>query len=89
QAAIPRITETIEIAGQTLETTMAMVRTTSLFNHTGHPAIALPIGSMKDGAQASLQLVAARSQETALLRMANSIQSHFVELARTLPTPKP
>ena len=89
QAAIPRIAETIEIAGQTLETTMAMVRTTSLFNHTGHPAIALPIGSMKDGAQASLQLVAARSQETALLRMANNIQSHFVELARTIPTPKP
>ncbi|MEM1372399.1 MAG: amidase family protein, partial [Pseudomonadota bacterium] len=89
QAAIPRIAETIEIAGQTMETTMAMVRTTSLFNHTGHPAIALPIGSMKDGAQASLQLVAARSQETALLRMADSIQSHFVELARTIPTPKP
>jgi len=47
-----------------------MLRLTQLFNVTGHPAIALPCGATRDGLPCSLQLVGARSETDALLRVA-------------------
>jgi len=57
---------TLNVAGQELDFTMAMVRMTSLFDHTGHPALAMPIGTGKTTIPASLQLVGPKNAEAAL-----------------------
>ena len=47
-----------------------MLRLTQLFNMTGHPAIALPMGDTSAGLPCSAQLVGGRQQTDALLRLA-------------------
>jgi aspartyl-tRNA(Asn)/glutamyl-tRNA(Gln) amidotransferase subunit A len=51
-----------------------MLRLTSPFNITGHPAIALPCGATSAGLPCSLQLVGARAQTDALVRIALSVE---------------
>jgi Asp-tRNA(Asn)/Glu-tRNA(Gln) amidotransferase A subunit family amidase len=47
-----------------------MLRLTQLFDVTGHPAIAIPMGMTTAGLPTSLQLVGGRQQTDALLRVA-------------------
>jgi aspartyl-tRNA(Asn)/glutamyl-tRNA(Gln) amidotransferase subunit A len=51
-----------------------MLRLTSPFNVTGHPAIALPAGSTSSGLPCSLQLVGARNETDGLLRIALAVE---------------
>lgn len=61
---------TTELAGHAEDLVAAMVRYTSTFNHTGHPAIAIPAGRTGSGLPASLQLVGRHFDEPRLLGVA-------------------
>ena len=54
-----------------------MLRQTQLFNLTGHPAISLPCGRTTAGLPCGLQLVGARTQTEALLRVALACEPHL------------
>jgi aspartyl-tRNA(Asn)/glutamyl-tRNA(Gln) amidotransferase subunit A len=66
---------TVELAGRQEEVVAAMVRFTSTFNHTGHPAAAIPAGTTESGLPASLQLVARRFDEPLLLEVAAVVEA--------------
>jgi aspartyl-tRNA(Asn)/glutamyl-tRNA(Gln) amidotransferase subunit A len=51
-----------------------MLRLTSPFNVTGHPAIALPVGPTSSGLPCSAQLVGARQETDRLLRIALAVE---------------
>ncbi|MFK0334764.1 amidase [Rhizobium sp. NPDC090275] len=69
-----KIGNTLEIAGQAHDYTMALVRMTSLFNHTGHPAVAFPIPDTGDSLSASIQLVGPWHAEAMLLDLAGLLE---------------
>jgi aspartyl-tRNA(Asn)/glutamyl-tRNA(Gln) amidotransferase subunit A len=69
--AAPRIGETTVLLGTHREPVRnATLRLTQLFDLTGHPAIALPIGEAEPGFRASLQLVGRRGRTEDLLATA-------------------
>ncbi|MBV2186786.1 MAG: amidase [Rhizobium sp.] len=53
----PRATEMLTVAGQAFDYTMALVRLTCLFNHTGHPVISFPVAGANDQYAASIQVM--------------------------------
>ena len=55
----PRHASTIWVAGQETDFTLGMVRYTALFDHTGHPVVAMPSKLYAPGRAASVQIVAA------------------------------
>ena len=61
---------TVEIDGKPESIRNVMLRLTQLFDVTGHPAIAIPMGMTTAGLPTSLQLVGGRQQTDALLRVA-------------------
>ena len=66
----------VEIAGKKEPVRNVMLRLTQLFDVTGHPAIALPMGMTAAGLPTSLQLVGGRQQTDALLRVALACEKH-------------
>jgi len=63
------------IVGRTQEPVRnVMLRLTQLFNLTGHPAISLPCGATGAGLPCGLQLVGARMQTDALVRVAAAVE---------------
>ncbi len=52
-----RDAEAVEIAGKAHDFTLALVRYTCLFDHTGHPVVALPASVIEPGLGASVQVV--------------------------------
>jgi Asp-tRNA(Asn)/Glu-tRNA(Gln) amidotransferase A subunit family amidase len=63
-----KTSETLRIAGEEVDFTMALVRFTSLFNHTGHPVLTLPLAGTADALSASLQIVGRFHNEDLILR---------------------
>ena len=61
---------TVEVDGKPESIRNVMLRLTQLFDVTGHPAIAIPMGMTTAGLPTSLQLVGGRQQTDALLRVA-------------------
>jgi Asp-tRNA(Asn)/Glu-tRNA(Gln) amidotransferase A subunit family amidase len=59
----PRHARTINVAGRKADFTLGMVRYTALFDHTGHPVVAMPAKLYAPGRAASVQLVAARDRD--------------------------
>jgi Asp-tRNA(Asn)/Glu-tRNA(Gln) amidotransferase A subunit family amidase len=51
-----------------------MLRLTSPFNATGHPAIALPNGTLSSGLPCSTQLIGMRGQTDGLMRVALTVE---------------
>ena len=66
----------VDVAGKAEPVRNLMLRLTQLFNVTGHPAIALPMGSTRSGLPCSAQLVGCRMQTDALLRLALACEAH-------------
>ena len=65
---------TVEVGRTREPVRSAMLRLTQLFNLTGHPSIALPAGSGRDGLPRSLQLVGRRNATERLLAVAAAIE---------------
>jgi Asp-tRNA(Asn)/Glu-tRNA(Gln) amidotransferase A subunit family amidase len=63
-----KTSETLRFAGEEVDFTMALVRFTSLFNHTGHPVLTLPLAGTADALSASLQIVGRFHSEDQILR---------------------
>jgi Asp-tRNA(Asn)/Glu-tRNA(Gln) amidotransferase A subunit family amidase len=55
-----------------------MLRLTQLFNITGHPAIALPCGTGRDGLPRALQLVGHRGGTERLLAVAAAVERQII-----------
>ena len=53
-----RDTETLTLDGREHEFTLAMVRYTCLFDHTGHPVVAMPVDVVEPGVAVGAQVVA-------------------------------
>jgi aspartyl-tRNA(Asn)/glutamyl-tRNA(Gln) amidotransferase subunit A len=75
--APPLGANSIELGGQKEPVRNLMLRQTQLFNLTGHPAISLPCGRTTAGLPCGLQLVGARMQTDALLRVALACEPHL------------
>jgi aspartyl-tRNA(Asn)/glutamyl-tRNA(Gln) amidotransferase subunit A len=65
---------TIRVGGSEEPVRNMMLRLTSPFNITGHPAMALPCGTTSSGLPCSLQLVGGRDHTDALVRVALSVE---------------
>jgi Asp-tRNA(Asn)/Glu-tRNA(Gln) amidotransferase A subunit family amidase len=63
------------IAGEPCDFTMALVRQTCLFNHTGHPALAMPIGASLERPPASIQIIGRHRGEDSMLNFAGDIET--------------
>jgi aspartyl-tRNA(Asn)/glutamyl-tRNA(Gln) amidotransferase subunit A len=70
--------ETVQIGAQSEAIRSVMLRLTQPFNVTGHPAISIPDGTTRGGLPCALQLVGARMQTDALLRVALACESRIV-----------
>ncbi|WP_137392242.1 amidase [Rhodoligotrophos defluvii] len=68
---------TVFIAGVEHEFTAALVRYTSLFNHTGHPALALPATREAPGRGIGVQLVGRHHDDGALLAAAERLEAEL------------
>lgn len=66
----------VDVDGTTLPVRAVMLKLTQLFNITGHPAIALPAGTTRDGWPVSMQLVGHRNQTGRLLELASAVEPH-------------
>ena len=67
----------MEVGGQNEPVRNLMLRQTQLFNLTGHPAISLPGGRTTAGLPCGLQMVGARTQTEALLRVALACEPYL------------
>ncbi|WP_028921505.1 amidase [Pseudonocardia acaciae] len=65
----------VRVAGVDDDPTAAMVRGTSLFNHTGHPALSVPPATSPRDRPAGIQLVAPHLAERRLLTVAHLFES--------------
>jgi aspartyl-tRNA(Asn)/glutamyl-tRNA(Gln) amidotransferase subunit A len=75
--APPLGASTMELGGTKESVRNLMLRLTQLFNLTGHPAISLPCGRTSLGLPCGLQLVGARMQTDALLRVALACEAEL------------
>ncbi len=67
----------VELDGHEEPVRAVMLRLTQLFNITGHPAIALPAGTTRDGWPVSLQLVGRRGATARLLGAAAAVEARL------------
>jgi aspartyl-tRNA(Asn)/glutamyl-tRNA(Gln) amidotransferase subunit A len=65
---------TVTIASRQEPVRNAMLRLTQAFNVTGHPAISLPCGTTAQGLPCGIQLVGARMETDALVRVALAVE---------------
>ncbi|HEX5474514.1 MAG TPA: amidase [Vicinamibacterales bacterium] len=73
-AAPPLGASTVQVGGTTQPVRAMMLRLTQLFNITGHPAIAIPAGTGRDGFPRSFQLVGKRGATARLLDAALTLE---------------
>jgi aspartyl-tRNA(Asn)/glutamyl-tRNA(Gln) amidotransferase subunit A len=66
----PRDVETITVAGKQIEFTLALIRYTCLFDHTGHPVVAMPAETSGSGVGASIQVIGPLGRDADLLAFA-------------------
>ncbi len=70
-----RDTETITLDGQDHGFTLAMVRYTCLFDHTGHPVVAMPVEVVAPGVAVSAQIVGPRNRDAATVDFAGRLEA--------------
>jgi aspartyl-tRNA(Asn)/glutamyl-tRNA(Gln) amidotransferase subunit A len=68
---------TVDVDGKHEPVRAIMLRLTQLFNITGHPAMALPAGTTRDGWPVGLQLVGHNGQTDRLLDVAAQIETRL------------
>jgi len=76
--AAPRLGDAmVDVDGRQEPVRAVMLRLTQLFNITGHPAIALPAGTTRDGWPVGVQLVGHTGRTDRLLDIATSVESRL------------
>ena len=70
-----RDTETLALAGREHEFTLAMVRYTCLFDHTGHPVVAMPVDVVAPGVAASVQVIAPLKRDDSAVAFAKRLEN--------------
>jgi aspartyl-tRNA(Asn)/glutamyl-tRNA(Gln) amidotransferase subunit A len=78
---------TVDVAGRSEPVRNMMLRLTQPFNITGHPAISIPCGSTAAGLPCGLQLVGARDDTDALVRIALAVEAQIGQSAG-VPVPR-
>ena len=73
-----RTAKKLNIAQQDYEFTLAMVRHTCLFNHTGHPVLSMPLGLSSNHIPPSLQIIGKYHDESFILYFAKNLESLFL-----------
>jgi aspartyl-tRNA(Asn)/glutamyl-tRNA(Gln) amidotransferase subunit A len=68
--------QSVVVDGHTMPTRATMLRLTQLFNVTGHPALALPIGAASGGWPTSAQLVGRRGATASLLDAGSTVERY-------------
>lgn len=63
-----------KIGEQWLDFTSALVRYTSLFDHTGHPALVIPMGIQNPGVATSLQIVGPLDADKSVLQFGSELE---------------
>jgi Asp-tRNA(Asn)/Glu-tRNA(Gln) amidotransferase A subunit family amidase len=66
--------ETLEVGGARFDFTWALVRYTCLFDHSGHPVVAIPAKVEAPGIASSVQIVGRRHGDAALMRLAERLE---------------
>ena len=69
-----RDAETVRLGSRDLDYTMAMVRYTCLFDHTGQPTVALPSAIAEGGLCIGVQVIGNLGQEAAVLSFADQLE---------------
>ena len=69
-----RDTETLTLAGREHEFTLAMVRYTCLFDHTGHPVVAMPVDVVAPGVAVSAQVIAPLKRDDSAVAFAKRLE---------------
>jgi aspartyl-tRNA(Asn)/glutamyl-tRNA(Gln) amidotransferase subunit A len=76
--AAPRLGDaSVDVDGRQEPVRAVMLRLTQLFNITGHPAVALPAGTRRDGLPVSMQLVGHLGATDRLLDIAAAVESRL------------
>ncbi|TYK52766.1 amidase [Actinomadura decatromicini] len=65
----------VKLGGRPEDAVAAMVRLTSLANHTGHPAVSVPPGTAPKGRPAGIQLIGRHYDEHRLLSIAGGLEA--------------
>ncbi|MED3993588.1 amidase [Peribacillus frigoritolerans] len=71
-------TEEVNIGGQNESLGDCMIRYTSLFNITGHPALSIPFGLTEPGVPLGLQLIANHNREDLLFRAGYAYEQYVL-----------
>jgi Asp-tRNA(Asn)/Glu-tRNA(Gln) amidotransferase A subunit family amidase len=69
-----RDAETVTIGGRAIEFTSALIRYTCLFDHTGHPVVAMPTKTARAGSPTSVQVIGPSARDTDLLAFAGQLE---------------
>ena len=69
-----RDAETVIIGGRAIEFTSALIRYTCLFDHTGHPVVAMPTKTARAGSPASVQVIGPSARDSDLLAFAGQLE---------------
>lgn len=72
--APPRDAEAIRVGGRDTEFTMALIRYTCLFDHTGQPVVAMPVRSSSTRIPGSVQVVGPLGADAATIRFAAKLE---------------
>jgi Asp-tRNA(Asn)/Glu-tRNA(Gln) amidotransferase A subunit family amidase len=66
---------TVTIGGAEHDFTLALIRYTCLFDHTGNPVVSLPSSQLSPGIGTSIQLVGARNADAGLVAFAEQVEA--------------
>lgn len=64
-----------DVGGRWIDFTFALIRYTALFDHTGHPVVAMPMGLIDVGVASSVQVVAARNADSIAVAFARDLEA--------------
>ncbi len=64
----------IMVAGRELDFTLALVRYTCLFDHTGHPVVAMPASVVGTGVGTGIQIIGPRNRDADVIAFAERIE---------------
>jgi hypothetical protein len=78
-----RDAETITVGGRQLDFTLALIRYTFVFDHTGNPVVSLPVTETAPGIGSSVQVVADKNRDISSSTLGSSSIARYKNLTRS------